>query len=187
MLFLLGEDMESSARLTDTWVECYRANDISSFDTIAFDGKTAQGTTVYYTAFHPTNFYHGPVMRFRFEKAEIWINMVNQDEEVILHHQDGRVERLGNALADGFTNRLLYTSQGKYPCTLHTVRPFTELMDDIFTKVPIHDFPKDLVVRDENQIYVRNLHMDLWNCFHAERLPSAMPCNAWGQKAVKIN
>jgi len=198
MLFLLGNTMEECAPLNNTQVECYRANDIESFDTIVFRGKTGDLTgnsmpEVYYTASHATYYTIHPVMDYAFEKARIWVNVTDQDRVCTLHHADGRVENLGLALNDGEKNRLRYMAkrirgQQAHICTAHMARPITALIDSVFKQVPFHNFPEEFVVRDQQSqsTYVKNLHLDLWDCFNQNKLPSEMGL-AWSQKATSIN
>ncbi|MCL2422222.1 MAG: Gfo/Idh/MocA family oxidoreductase, partial [Defluviitaleaceae bacterium] len=193
MLFLLGTAMEESAALSNTQVECYRANDIEAFDTITFRGN-AGDAEVYYTAAHPTYHTIHPVMDYAFEKARIWVNVNGQSYDFMctLHHDDGRVEELGPALGDGEKNRLKAMAKrmrGEQAtlCTAHAARPFTTLINDVFEKVPFNTFPETFVVKDEQAkaTFVKNLHLDLWDCFNQNKLPSEMGL-PWAKEATKI-
>jgi len=178
MLYLLGESMEESATLHDLQVECYRANDIESFDTIVMKGKAANAE-VYYSASHATYFTIHPVMDYAFEKARIWLNVTNQDFDCALHHSDGRVEHLGDGRGDGERNRMPLIAkrlkgEQSYICSAQTARPITVFIDEIFKNVPFQNFPADLVMKDEKAklTYVKNLHLDLWDCYNMNKLPS---------------
>ena len=180
MLFLLGPSMEESAFVTNVQAECYRANDIEAFDTIIFKGRAA-GADVYYTASHATYHTIHPVMDYTFEKARMWLNVNNQEWTLSIHHRDGRIEELGHGLGDGEKNRLRAMArrikgEQAYLCTAETARPFTELIEMIFTDVPVYDFPKDLVIKDRQAkaTYVKNLHLDLWDCFSQNKLLSEL-------------
>jgi len=61
-------------------------------------------------------------------------------------------------------------------CSTKTVRPFTMLMDSIFTELNVRKFHDSCVVRDSEAkcTYVKNLHLDLWECFAQGKLPSEM-------------
>jgi len=187
MLFLLGPSMEESASLSEVHSECYRANEIESFDTIVFRGK-AGGAQVYYSASHATYYTVHPVMDYAFEKARIWVNVHGQDWACTLHHEDGRVEELGHALGDGEKNRMRFMAakllgEKATVCTTKTARPVTDFLTKLFEKEGFHDFPADLVVKDGERkaTYVKNLHLDLWDAFGAEKLPSEMAF-LWGRK-----
>ena len=191
MLFLLGPDMEKSAELNDVQAECYRANDIESFDTIALKGK-AGNADLYYSASHATYYGINPVMDYSFQNARIWVNVVNQDSLCVIHHRDGRVEDLGSALGDGEKNRLRFISkrirgEDANICSAQTVRPFTALCSAIFEQVPFHGFPEEYIIKDNQQksTYVKNLHLDLWDCFSRSELPSEAKL-PWAQKQTTI-
>jgi len=191
MLYLLGQSMEESATLEDMQAECYRANNIESFDTIALKGR-ANGAETLYLATHATKYNIQPIMDYKFEKARITVNMTTQDYSCIIHHKDGRVEDLGHMLGqmhgkaqeknanDALTALAArINGQQAFLCTTETVRPFTALISDIFKKAQFHSFPKDLIIKDQTAMatYVKNLHMDLYDCFNENKLPkdAALP------------
>lgn len=180
MLFLLGGTMEESANLSDTFAECYKANDIESFDTIIFSG-CAGGAAVFYAASHAVNYTVNPVMSYEFEKAVILVNVFDQDFLCFVHHKNGTVENLGEAAANGEKNKLFHTAEhilGKrdFACTNKTVKPITAFIDAVFNEVPFIKFPDDFVIKDEKSgfTYVKNLHLDLMRCFELAKLPSEM-------------
>ena len=174
MLFLLGSSIEESAELLEAKYELWRANDIESFDTIILSGK-AGGGSLYFAASHATNYLVNPVMHYEFEKATIFVNVFNQDYDCVIHHEDGRIENLGDALAGGDSDKVALTAKcirGRYPwvCTAKTVRPITQLIDDIFNNMSVKTLPG--VVKDEkaNATYVPNLHLKLWQAFNCEEV-----------------
>ena len=189
MLFLLGSTMEDSASLGNTYVETYRANDIESFDTCVLRGDVGSAK-VYYAASHGTNYnISHPMMHYELENAVITVGVFDQGQGqgqgqegvCTVHHRDGRVEKLGPALGNGVINKFTRTAEeirGKRgaTCSIRTVRPFTALIDAIFSQVPIYDFPAGLVIKDsvEECTYVKYLHMQLADCFNHGRLPSEM-------------
>ena len=194
MLYLLGPSPEESAGLSDVQVECYRANDIETFDTIAFRGKAEQEAEVYYIATHATNHTIHPKMEYEFEKGRAWINISDHDGHCrcLIHYTDGRVEDLGEGLGSGEKNRLPAMAKRIRGGEAHihstkTVRPFTELINAIFDNVAFEDFPRELVVRDEQikATYVKYLHMELWDCFNRNILPSEAGLS-WSKKASLI-
>jgi predicted dehydrogenase len=177
MLFLLGDSMEESAYINNLQYECYRANDIETFDTITFRGN-ANGAVLYYAASHGLNYQIDLTVDFAFEKARILLNAHGGNDRFVIHHYDGRIEKLGEGMGNGHTNRLLYTVQsikGERPwvCTAKTVRPITALFDAVF-EGPFMPFPAERIVTDSKNrmTYVKGLHLDLLDCYHKERLLS---------------
>jgi len=193
MLFLLGGSMEESARLDDAAIETYRANDIESFDTCVLRGN-AGGATVFYAATHSTNYHlHYPIMRFELEKATITISLNDKEGTCLIHHRDGRVEDLGNVVRDSAANSLAFAAaaahgEGAVACSIQTVRPFTELMEAIFNRLDIHNFPaRDIYVDPvEECTYVPYLHMELAECFNQGKLPSEMGF-AWAKPPTLLH
>ena len=178
ILFLLGSTMEDSAELTNAKAELYRANDIQAFDTCMLTG-TAGGAKVFYAASHAVSDLTDIPMRYTFEKAEIIIDIYNfVSSDCIIHHSDGRVENLGNAMGDGEINKLIYTAQsirGERPlaCSARTVRPVTALIDALFSKCEMRNFSPEFIIHDNTRelTYVKGLHLDLIECYEKAMLP----------------
>ena len=183
MLFLLGPSMAESAELTNIAAECYRANDIETFDTIAMRGQ-AEGANVYLAASHAANYMiNHPLMDYSFENARILISFCQQDGRCVIHHKDGRIEDMGDGLGGGFWNEMIFAAQsirGERPwtCTIDTVRPFTKVIDYVFSNVKVQNFNEAFIVRDsENQrTYVKNFHLDLMECYNRCKLPREISC-----------
>jgi len=180
MLFLLGGSMEESAYLSGVSAECYRANDIESFDSIAFRGE-ANGAEVFYAASHAVNYQVNPVMYYEFEKANVLVNVFEQDFLCRVHHRGGEVENLGAAIAGGEKNKLLNAArrilgEPVFVCTEKTAKPFTVFIDALFSHVPFYLFGDGFVVKEEDpaRVYVKNLHLDLARCFELCKLPSEL-------------
>ncbi|MCL1787559.1 MAG: Gfo/Idh/MocA family oxidoreductase [Defluviitaleaceae bacterium] len=180
MLFMLGEEMAAAAMLEGLEAECYRANDIETFDTIVFRGKAA-GADVFYTATHADTETIHPMLEYTFEKARIEIQMFGGADPGTIHYNDGREEKLTLTTADGDQNKVAFTAQnvrGLYPqlCNHETVRPITTLLDDIFANVPFVPFPQSFVVQDQDKkcTHVNNLREDLLAGHKQSKLPSEM-------------
>jgi len=180
MLFLLGGSMEESAYLHGVSAECYKANEIESFDTVAFRGE-ANGAEVYYAASHAVNYQVNPLMYYEFEKASVLVNVFEQDFLCRVHHRGGPVENLGAAIADGDKNKLLNTAkrifgEQVFICTQKTVKPFTVFIDALFNRVPFYRFDNEFIVKADGpeRVYVKNLHLDLARCFDLGKLPSEL-------------
>ena len=190
MLFLLGGDMESSAMLENAEVEVYRANDIESFDTCFLRGD-AYGTSVYYATSHATNHLYGPTSIYCFENATVLKSIFDQNHEIVIHYKNGKIENLGGYSIYGsneMMNKIAKSLNGLMPpvCTPHTVRPFTALVEAIFTQAPVNVFPNDYIVTNDKQTYVKHLHIDLMECFAGNKLPSEL-MKPWAKEPVRLN
>ena len=176
ILFLLGDDMESSASLKNVRTELYRANNIETFDTCVLKGET-DSTTVLFATTHAANHSIGPMNYFIFEDATIFYNVIGQNNDITIHYKNGEIEKLGNYLMNGtidVVNHVAKIVNGTDSpiCTPKTVRPFTNLIETMFLKSPINNFNEKYVVTLENQTYVKHLHIDLMECFFHNKLPS---------------
>jgi len=192
MLFLLGSTMEDSASLNDTYVEIYRANNIETFDTCVLRGD-AGDAKVLYIASHATNYnMPNPIMQYELEKAIITVGVLDREGVCIVHHRDGRIENLGNAMGGGITNNIIFAAraaqgEGNVACSIRTVRPFTALIDAIFSQAPIHNFLENHVhiCTAEERTYIPFLHMDLVKCFNNGMLPSEIGY-AWAEPPTHL-
>jgi len=180
MLFMLGPGIAEAAPLQSLSAECYRANDIETFDTIVFRGKAA-GADIFYTASHATDVTIHPTLEYTFENACIKIDIYKPADYCTIYHNDGRVEQLSEDLDDGDWNKVAFTAQsikGLRPqiCNIETVRPFTAVIDSVFANVPFRPFKPEFVTADlENKCtYVKDLHLALMEGHKQCKLPSEM-------------
>ena len=179
MLFLLGESMNTAAPVTGLAAECYRANDIETFDTIVFRGKAA-GADVFYTATHTAQETIQPLLEYKFEKADIKIQIYIPEGHTITH-ANGRVEKISMDIDHGEWNKLINTAdcikgQATAICDVETVRPITQLLDDIFANVSFQPFKDGSVIQDEEKgcTYVQGLLPRLLEGHEQGKLPSEM-------------
>ena len=178
ILFLLGEEMDEAADLKNASFECYKANDIETFDTIILRG-TASNAEVYFSTTHAVNYTINPMMVYKFEEATIISNLFNRDDKIEVHHKNGNVEHHGTYYTDWVENKPLYTAMSilgerEFDCPMKMVKPFTKITEKIFTKADFIPFPDDYIVKDsKNKLtYVKSLHLDLLDCFNSCKLPS---------------
>ena len=201
MLFLLGASVEESAPISNVDVECYRANDIETFDTIAFKGSAA-GAEIFFLASHAACHRTDPIMDFEFEKARIHLNIENQKFSCTFYLKDGDEEKIVEDELNFKVGPLISIAkrirgEEAYICTTGTVRPFTVFINEVFEKVPFRVFPENLITVDptfkatyplnqiDGAVYVKDLHLDLRNCYDQTKLPSeeALP---WASEATRI-
>ena len=191
MLWLLGGQMDEAAGLNNILVECYKAYDIETFDTMVMRGH-ASGTEICFVTTHATNYTINPVFVYEFEKARIMANLFTFDDRLEIHHKNGIVEDPGNLFCDGVEKKPVYTVQSilgerDFDCPVKTVRPFTEFFDKVFEQVEFYHFPDEYIVRDipARQTYVKNIHLDLYECFLARKMPSEVGF-PWAKSAARI-
>lgn len=101
MLWLAGESAGSAALLSDArvWTGC--ANDIETFDSVAFTGKIG-GAEVLYCASHAVGPQDtvNPVFRYEFERGE---SEFSEDEggELVVRMHNGETVRYGRSVPNG--------------------------------------------------------------------------------------
>ncbi len=124
MLFLLGDDISTSAK--PEWMEAalYRANDIEMYDTVFFKVHAA-GIDMKYTATHASDGKRGPVMRFEFEKAVVTVD-AEKDARLAIEAEfhNGRRKEYGDTNSDSHLKIWhavnLARGIGKEICTVET-------------------------------------------------------------------
>jgi len=192
ILFLLGRQMDEAANIENIVVECYKANDIETFDTIAMRGEVS-GAEINFIATHASNYVINPVFVYEFERASITANLFTFNDQLEVHHANGHVENLGSFYGDGIECKPLYTAQSilgerEFDCPAKTVRPFTEFIDKLFSQVDFNKFPDECIIIDTpaRQTYMKNLHLDLLKCFNTQKLPSEEGFH-WAKGAVLLS
>lgn len=163
--FLLGDRMNTSAMPTILEAECYRANDISNFDTVTVK-MTADGVPVYYATSHANEGNTGYILEFEFENAVIR----HEDKCYVAYFKDGTVKNYGNPLADGIATKVLACLDnirtGTQPvCTASTAMSHVKMINDLYHTVPVTNFPEEDKVHTEELMYVANLKARLLQAY----------------------
>ncbi len=169
MLYLLGDEMNTSAYATLEQCECLRANDIENFDTCTMK-LTAAGVPLYFTASHAVDKSVPYTFCFQFEKATI-----TRDEEgrYRAEFNDGTVKLYSNPLGSGEGIKTFHcidaVRNGTKPvCTVNTTMPHVKLIGDIYKQIPITNFPEEEKVYEEDRIIVPTLTDRLLKCYEKE-------------------
>ncbi len=169
MLFLLGERMDVSARVDSFEAECYRANDIESFDTCSIAMK-AGGASLYFAATHAADRNRDPEFVYRFERAVVTFTQ-SEHTGITAVFDDGSVKNYGDPFADDFkklADCIAAVREGRRPiCTVATALPHTELIGDIHAKTPIRTFAPDFLRArtDTEGVYVEGLYERLYEAY----------------------
>lgn len=155
--FLLGDQMNTSAMPTILEAECYRANDISNFDTVTLK-MTAGGVPVYYATSHANEGNTGYILEFEFENAVIRY----EDKCYMAYFKDGTVKNYGEPLADGIATKVLACLENirtgtKPVCTASTAMSHVKMINDLYDTIPVVNFPEEEKVDTEEIMYVANL------------------------------
>lgn len=176
MLFLLGDTMNSSAFPEKIEAECFRANDIESFDTCVLRMTMKDGVHLYFSASHAAYNWSGPEFIYEFEDATVDFS-ADEGFGIVAHFKDGRKKSYGDPFADGVVKKLedciAAARNGEVPvCTAETAVCHTRLIGEIFKNVNIIDFPERTKVLLDNRIYVDGLYEALRKAYESESMLS---------------
>ena len=172
MFFLLGDTMEQSARVDTLCANCFRANDIESFDTCSIQMQ-AGGVPLYFIASHATAKKKNPEFVYTFEHAVV---TYSQDEGSCIRatFADGSVKCYGDPFADSFIkiwDCVDAIRNGKQPiCTVQTATPHVELIGRLYREVPIRAFPASRVRLNSanDSVEVEGLFEALYEAYEKE-------------------
>ena len=172
MLFLLGEDMESSATVTVEEGCCLRANAIENFDTCSIRMR-AGDASLYFVASHAVDKMRNPEFIYRFEEADLTYSQDEGSQVTAIRH-DGTVKVYGDPFASSF--RKLWecveaVRQGTKPvCTAKTALPHVRVIESLYRNFPVRDFPAETVRFEEakNRIVVDGLFDKIYRAYEHE-------------------
>lgn len=163
MLFLLGEEMDTVAEPTLVQGECYRANDITNFDTCFLKLTVRDNVSVYFNASHAVEPKTPVTAHFEFENAVLDF----AHSEMVATFKDGRVIQYGRSYPKGtpdeYTVKIVHCleaiEKGTSPvCTVKTARAHVQVINEIHKRIPVVTFPKEEIVYLEDHLYVNGLH-----------------------------
>lgn len=176
MFFLLGDTMEQSARVSELTAECFRANDIESFDTCSIRMKAGE-TPLYFVASHATAKKRNPEFVYTFENATV---TYSQDEgsRITATFRDGSVKQYGDPFEDSFIKIWdcvdAIRSHQRPICTVETAMPHTELIGRLHREIPIRTFDSSRVHLnpDTDAVVVDGLFEAMYEAYEKEALLS---------------
>lgn len=186
-LYVLGDEVGSSASFTGLEAELFRAYPIENYDTAALRMKTPQGATVLFYTTHVAKTFIGPMLNFRFDRATVTFADYNlrdggPNTGIVVRHDDGRVDNLGNPFV-GSAGKIWQTVDairegGETPCGAGAATPHLEAVHAA-QRFPIKSFGPDrverLAARDGTcQLWVPGLEPLLVACYDQEVLPSEL-------------
>ncbi len=182
MFYILGDAVDTSARLKTVQAELYRANDITSFDTGVIRMISEDGVEIFFVASHAIPANIGLLGHFEYENATItW----RAGSGFTASMSDGSTrEYPGTTGPDAQFNKLWKTidciqTGGEPICGLIAAGTQTICIDAIHRSVPdIHEFPAELIrVTGEGPAaitWAEGLQETLLSCFEEWKMPSEL-------------
>ena len=172
MLFLLGEDMESSATVTLEEGCCLRANAIENFDTCSIRMRAGEASA-YFVASHAAEKIRNPEFIYRFTEGEVTFSQ-DDGSQIIATRRDGTVKNYGDPFADTFRKLrdcINAVRSGETPvCTVKTALPHVRVIEALYKSCPILNFPKETIYLDEkhNRLSVAGLFDQIYRAYENE-------------------
>ncbi|MGI6705702.1 MAG: Gfo/Idh/MocA family protein [Clostridia bacterium] len=183
MFYVLGKEIDRSARPEWVVAELYRANDIENFDTAAVRVQTEEGVELLFIASHAVDIERGPAFCYEFEKATVVYERAQKNErsEVIAVFKDGTQKSYGDPFRKeaGKLWRTMNAIRGNEitPCGLEAASSHTLCVNGMQESVKdIPSFPEELIRVDETDpkdplVFMENLVQLLTDCYESWKMP----------------
>jgi predicted dehydrogenase len=178
MFFLLGKEMTESAYADSLEADCFRANEIETFDTCTLRGRV-DGVPIYFAATHAAECNRNPAFVYRFENAVVTFT---EDVEAVIRAKfnDGREVLYGNPFADEFKKLwdcVDAVQKGQRPiCTVKTAMAHTALIAKLHESTTYRPFPSEdiLLNAKADGVYVKGLLKKMYRAYEEEKLLSEL-------------
>ena len=171
MLFLLGEEMESTARIASGEVEILRANDIENFDTCAIRFLTDRGVSVSFFGTHASDVEYGPTFELKLERATLHYTQIpGGDNRISITLDDGRTLDCGASPSAADMAKLEECIEavmhgGRPICDVAGAIEHTRLINRIYEHAEIVDFPSELLTNTTEAVFVDGLFDKLLSAY----------------------
>ena len=178
MLFLLGGALDVSAFATDIEADCFRANDIETFDTCSIRAR-ANDVPIYLIASHATEKARDPEFLLDFEKATVSYCEGDDGGNIRALFRDGSEKCYGGPARNNNLQKLWdavdAAKNGKAPvCTVKTAMAHTDFINKLHKTAVYRPFDKTLVsLRDDGSgVYVPGLYERIEKAYESVKLLS---------------
>lgn len=193
MLYVLGDRLDSSARPASLIAELYRANPIENYDTFASRIWTESGVEILFYGSHAVPEYHGPIISYEFEKAEVSYAGLNCD--LIARFSDGTEKNYGTPDEDQVKKMwdAISVAQkgGEIACGPEAASMQTLCINGMQeSAADITEFPDKLKRTGgepgDKVIFVQGLNDVLVECFEKNSLPSELGVD-WSKSGKEVD
>jgi len=194
MFYLLGPNIEESARLNSVTAELYRANPIESFDTCAVKVTTEEDVEILYYATHAVKDSLGPQFLYEFEHATIFRSEGENDNKVIARFNDGTEKVYYDPERDHLqklSTCIEAVANGNHEilCSPEAATPHVQAITAMHESVPdIILFPENLINlnKEAHVTWVEGLSETLIQCYEQWSLPSEINI-PWAKSGKKVD
>jgi predicted dehydrogenase len=179
MLFVLGEELETSVQPATVQAELYRAKDTENYDTAAIRCMTTNDVEVLFYTSHSAPLQLGPICEYEFENAIIYYS--NSFNDFTARMTNGDLIKYGDPNKTGVDNKTWQCIESiangaKVACDVNAATPHILCMNGAQESSPITDFPKELIGTTTNDndelIGVNALTPAFIQCFGLGVLPA---------------
>ncbi len=193
MLFVLGDQMTSSARLLSVEAELYRANPIENYDTAALRVLTDRDVEILFLVSHAVPEMIGPIKHYEFENATLTFSGLNS--HFIARFSDGTKKDYGSPDPQQIKKMWdcirAVTSGEEIACGIEAAREQTRVMNGAQESMPtIVEFPQNLLSKTGEagkQLTVcAGLAEEMQECYKRYQLPSERELG-WAVRGQKID
>ena len=177
MLFLFGERMDKSVGIEKIDAECFKANDIESFDTCIIRAKTVGGQKVLFIASHATDKSREPILEIKCEKAVISCDFSKDSGRLTAEFENGDVKDYGQVSTMreqhekivSVINWLSDSEKNQKPVsTVMTTEAFTKIIDYVFENTEFAKFDDVKLDSEKNCLHVDGLFEKLCTVYDNE-------------------
>lgn len=193
MFYILGDQLDRSAKLQHVTAELYRANPIENYDTGIIRAKTDKGVDILFLASHTVNKSVGPIFEYRFTKATVKYEASKSGSEIFVEFADGTTKSYGDPNIDARRKMWIMMDaikEGKIvPCGIEASLTLTQCINGAQESMPkICDFPEAMIKLDTamDTIYVEDLGPELIRLYEAEKTPSETDLS-WARSGKQID
>ncbi|MFW6007588.1 MAG: Gfo/Idh/MocA family protein [Halanaerobiales bacterium] len=194
MLYVLGDEIDKSAKPVFLETEIYRANDIENFDTAAARIKTRQEAQLLYLVSHATKNQINPEFVYEFEKGRVEYSQDGKIGEITAFFYDGKEKVYGDPF-NNVNNKLWFTIEAiindkKIWCGPEAAFPQVVCINGI-QQSDILNFPPDMIEyikgnKEKKSLFVRDLDNTFINCYHQWKLPHELNLS-WTRRGERVD
>jgi predicted dehydrogenase len=194
MLFLLGDQRETSAWPQRLQAELYRANEIENYDAAALRIWTAGGIEILFYSAHPVQGDTGPWMEYEFERATITYR-AGENPSFVAHFKDGaETDYHGPAsphAAKIWEVAAALRSGARLACDVETSLPHLLCVHGAQQSSPIQPIPNSHIriqeMGGDRLVWVDNLAQVFLQSFERWVLPSEIGLVPWTEAGSVVD
>lgn len=195
LLYLNGDNVDTSSKIDTLEAELYRVNNIETFDTCVTYIKTINNVDIYFYASHATKENKEPCFQLEFENATITYESDGDFNDIVADWNDGTSKIYKGPENQNHLTKLsisldaISNKNYQIPCGIEASIPHVLSIQAMHESVPlVKEFPQTIVRYDdfEKQFWIQDLSKILNYCYTNCFLPSETDTN-WALRGKKIN